>query len=145
MQRKLTAGQIRQAELAALQKAVEHVKIMPLRLSEKLRAIETLVRTRAQLETVGSLKDDIGTSELLINFKKERHTEIEAVLHDNPPLMRLGRFGTVPGVLIQAVFKAAGTPFPIELQSFHAAYQEELRVLCGHSNAIAPLPTAKPA
>lgn len=114
----------------ALKRAVGRARNMPLRLPEKVRAVETLVHAALRLGSAEQKPDDMDTSVLIVHLNEKKYAEIKAILDANSALRSLCYFGSVPRwVLIEAVFKSADVKCPIELRCFHEAYQEELQTL----------------
>ena len=109
--------------LRALEKAVNRVKVMQTDFSSKVRAVDTFCLARSRLERGREDGNKMNTFVLLIFINKKRRSEIREVLERNH-LLCLNKFAKVPFVLIQAVFRYAGVTCPLELRSFHEAYQE---------------------
>jgi hypothetical protein len=113
----------------ALKKAADSIRAMPIALPEKFRAVETLTHARLRLGSVTRKSEDMHTGALLIFSTNKKKEEVRAILDANPPLQMMYQFASVKWVFIQAVFRSAKVECPIELRSFHKAYQEELQTL----------------
>ena len=109
----------------ALQKAVDGISASGESLV-KIRACGALRHARALLQNSGKNTCDIRTSVFVGQLNKDLRTEVMKVIRSNPGFTTLHAFGSVPWTIVQVSFDDAGIECPLELSSFHAAYQEEL-------------------